>query len=91
MMGFWKSLRLLWDFTFRKPKDSAPREAYPVAPLTREALLAAPDQSIHRLGHSTILLKLRGRFWITDPVFAERAFALQWMGPKRFHESPRVS
>jgi L-ascorbate metabolism protein UlaG (beta-lactamase superfamily) len=35
--------------------------------------------------HSTMLLKLDGRFWLTDPVFSERASPFQWMGPKRFH------
>jgi L-ascorbate metabolism protein UlaG (beta-lactamase superfamily) len=35
-----------------------------------------------------MLLKLRGGFWITDPVFAERASPVQWMGPKRFHAPP---
>jgi L-ascorbate metabolism protein UlaG (beta-lactamase superfamily) len=31
---------------------------------------------------------LRGEFWITDPVFAERASPFQWAGPKRFHAPP---
>src|SRR3546814_20119131 len=54
----------------------------------RAQLLAAPDRSAFRLGHSTLLLKLRGGFWIPDPVFAERASPVQWMGPKRFHAPP---
>ncbi|HEX8866408.1 MAG TPA: MBL fold metallo-hydrolase, partial [Lentzea sp.] len=41
-----------------------------------------------RLGHSTLLVKLRGGWWITDPVFAERASPVQWFGPKRFHAPP---
>ena len=35
-----------------------------------------------------MLLKLRGEFWLTDPVFSERASPVQWMGPKRFHAPP---
>jgi L-ascorbate metabolism protein UlaG (beta-lactamase superfamily) len=35
-----------------------------------------------------MLLKLDGRFWLTDPVFSERASPFQWMGPKRFHAPP---
>jgi L-ascorbate metabolism protein UlaG (beta-lactamase superfamily) len=35
-----------------------------------------------------VLLKLRDKFWITDPVFAERASPVQWAGPKRFHQPP---
>jgi L-ascorbate metabolism protein UlaG (beta-lactamase superfamily) len=49
---------------------------------------AAPDRSLFRLGHSTILLKLRGQYWLTDPVFSERASPVQWMGPARFHAPP---
>ena len=40
------------------------------------------------LGHSSHLLKLRGRYWLIDPVFSERASPLQWVGPKRFHAPP---
>lgn len=35
-----------------------------------------------------MLLKLHDKFWITDPVFAERASPVQWAGPKRFHQPP---
>ncbi|MFT3761496.1 MAG: MBL fold metallo-hydrolase [Pseudoxanthomonas sp.] len=80
--------RLLWDFLFRKPGTTVPAGALPVQPLTRAELLDGPDRSLFRLGHSTVLLKLRGGFWITDPVFSERAFPVQWMGPKRFHAPP---
>ncbi len=81
-MGFLKGLRIFWDFTFHKPKDTVPPAPTPVLALTRADLLAAPDRSLWRLGHSTLLLKLRGGFWITDPVFAERASPVQWAGPE---------
>jgi N-acyl-phosphatidylethanolamine-hydrolysing phospholipase D len=35
------------------------------------------------IGHSTVLLQLGGLNIITDPVFSQRAFPLQWMGPRR--------
>ena len=57
-------------------------------PLTREALRLAPDRSLYRLGHSTVLLRLRGGWWLTDPVFSERASPVQFLGPKRFHAPP---
>ncbi len=79
---------ILRDFVFRKSPTAVPSTAPAVMPLTREDLLAAPDRSLFRLGHSTVLLKLRGGFWITDPVFSERASPVQWMGPKRFHAPP---
>jgi L-ascorbate metabolism protein UlaG (beta-lactamase superfamily) len=41
-----------------------------------------------RLGHSSILLKLRGTYWLIDPVFGERISPLSFAGPKRFHAPP---
>jgi len=80
--------RIWWDFMFNKPAGTVPARAPGVLPLTRADLEAAPDRSLFRLGHSTLLIKLRGGFWITDPVFAERASPVQWMGPRRFHAPP---
>ncbi|WP_329740412.1 MBL fold metallo-hydrolase [Dyella sp. A6] len=86
--GLSKTLRIIWNAMFNKPASSVPAGSIPVDVLSRAQLEAAPDRSLFRLGHSTMLLKLRGGFWITDPVFAERASPLQWMGPKRFHAPP---
>ena len=38
------------------------------------------------IGHSTILLQLGALNVITDPVFCERAFPVQWLGPRRVME-----
>lgn len=77
-----------WDFFFRKPPGTVPAGPLPVRPLTRAELDAAPDGSAYRLGHSTLLLRLRGGWWLTDPVFARRASPVQWAGPRRFHPPP---
>ena len=86
--GVVKTLGLIWNVLLNKPADTVPAAPLPVDTLTRAQLEAAPDRSLFRLGHSTMLIKLRGGFWITDPVFAERASPVQWMGPKRFHAPP---
>jgi L-ascorbate metabolism protein UlaG (beta-lactamase superfamily) len=86
--GLRKTLGIIWNVLLNKPADATPKAAPPVLALTRAQLEAAPDRSLFRLGHSTMLIKLRGGFWITDPVFAERASPVQWMGPKRFHAPP---
>ncbi len=86
--GFLQSLHLAWRFLFNKPSNTVPAGSIPVHELTQEALLAAPDNSLFRLGHSTLLMKLNGAFWLTDPVFSERASPFQWLGPKRFHQPP---
>lgn len=86
--GFWKMLGIFWDVMFHKPAGTVPDRPIEVQALTKDQLLAAPDRTLFRLGHSTVLLKLRGRFWLTDPVFSERASPFSWMGPKRFHAPP---
>jgi N-acyl-phosphatidylethanolamine-hydrolysing phospholipase D len=35
------------------------------------------------IGHSTVLLQLGGINVLTDPMFSQRAFPLQWIGPRR--------
>ncbi|RQR70669.1 hydrolase [Burkholderia sp. Bp9012] len=86
--GFGKTLGIAWNMLVNKPRNTVPTGALPIDSLTREQLGAAPDRSLYRLGHSTLLLKLRGEFWLTDPVFAERASPFRRIGPKRFHAPP---
>lgn len=82
------SAGVLWDLLFNKPKNTVPRAPVPVRALSRAELDHAPDRSLYRLGHSTLLLKLRGGWWLTDPVFSERASPFSFAGPKRFHAPP---
>ena len=86
--GFAKTLAITWRVLTQKPDTTVPSAPIPVQQLSAEALVQAPDMSLYRLGHSTLLLKLGGEFWLTDPVFAERASPVQWIGPKRFHAPP---
>ncbi|WP_313622023.1 MBL fold metallo-hydrolase [Achromobacter sp.] len=87
-LGFWKGLKLAWAVLFAKPSGTVPDTPIPVRALDRAQLEVAPDRSLYRLGHSTLLMKLRGRYWLTDPVFSERASPVQWAGPARFHAPP---
>ncbi|MGJ9416697.1 MBL fold metallo-hydrolase [Massilia sp. CMS3.1] len=80
--------RLIWDFMFNAPEGTVPAGAIPVRAMTRSALLAAPDNTLYRLGHSSTLIKLGGEFYLLDPVFSKRASPVQWAGPARFHEAP---
>ena len=83
-----KTLGIFWRMIFQKPASTRPTGMIPVKPLTREQLDKAADFSVYRLGHSTLLLKFRGRYWLTDPVYCERVSPFQWVGPKRFHAPP---
>jgi L-ascorbate metabolism protein UlaG (beta-lactamase superfamily) len=80
----WKRLLL------EKKVGTVPLDPIPVRTLTRAALDALDDNANHviRLGHSSHLLKLRGTWWLIDPVFGERTSPVSWAGPKRFHAPP---
>lgn len=83
-----ESLKLAWSTLFRKPHNTVPQTSIPIQPLSRADLLAAEDNTVFRLGHATVLLKIDGQFYLTDPVFSERASPVQWAGPRRFHPCP---
>ncbi|KQP13686.1 MBL fold metallo-hydrolase [Pseudorhodoferax sp. Leaf267] len=81
----------IWSrFFFGTKEGTVPVDAIPVRPLTRAQLDALPIDANHivRLGHSSHLLKLQGRYWLIDPVFAERVSPFSFLGPKRFHAPP---
>ncbi len=83
-----ENLALFWTVMFKKSKATVPTGVIPVDTLSRAQLQAAPDDSVFRLGHSTMLLKFGGLFYLTDPVFSRRASPVQWAGPARFHQPP---
>ncbi|MEK8027989.1 MBL fold metallo-hydrolase [Pseudaquabacterium rugosum] len=86
--GLLQSLTIGRDMLFDKPAGTRPDGPLPMQALTGDDLAAAPDGSLWRLGHSTVLIKLDGHFWLTDPVWAERASPLPWIGPRRFQPPP---
>ena len=81
----------IWSrFVTAGKEGTVPVDPIPVRLLTRAQLDALDPAANHvvRLGHSSHLLKLRGSYWLIDPMFSERASPVQWAGPKRFHPPP---
>lgn len=81
----------IWSrFIFGSKVDTVPVDPIPVRPITSAQLDALDAQANHivRLGHSSHLLKLQGKFWLIDPVFGERVSPFTFAGPKRFHAPP---
>ena len=94
-LGLWakvkvvgRTARMFWRFTFDKPSYTRPTGTIPVERMTRAGLLAAEDRTLWKLGHSSVLMKLEGSFFLTDPVFGKRASPIFFAGPKRFHPTP---
>lgn len=86
--GRLEQARIMWDFFFNKPADTRPSGDIPLQAVTRARLQAAPNNTVYRLGHSTVLMKLDDEFWITDPIFSKRSSPVQFAGPERFHAPP---
>ncbi len=70
--------------------DKTPAMPIPLQLVSRAQLDALPDNDVHfvKLGHSSVLLKVYGKYWLLDPVFSERASPFSLLGPKRFHQAP---
>jgi N-acyl-phosphatidylethanolamine-hydrolysing phospholipase D len=61
-----------------------PRGSFPTAmPAIANPRGGAGEYSATWIGHSTVYLQMGGLNVITDPVFSERAFPVQWVGPRR--------
>lgn len=88
--GKMDTLALLKRWLTEKKHHPTPTQKMPVEPIDKIALYLLDDQKNHlfRLGHSTVLLKLAGDFWLIDPVFSKRASPFQFFGPQRFHSPP---
>ncbi|WP_149195262.1 MBL fold metallo-hydrolase [Luteimonas suaedae] len=85
----WRELpKAWWSFMFDRPAGTTPPQPPPVETMDPVRLQDVDDGTVFRLGHSTVLIKLAGGWWLTDPVFSERASPLQWAGPRRFHPPP---
>ena len=82
--------RIWTRFFFGEKVGTVPVDPIPVQAITRAQLDALPAAGNHivRLGHSSHLLKLQGRYWLIDPVFGERVSPVSFAGPKRFHAPP---
>jgi L-ascorbate metabolism protein UlaG (beta-lactamase superfamily) len=65
-------------------------QAVAVVPGTGERFQTAPPSGLRItwLGHSTLVLEIDGKRFLTDPIFGARASPFDWVGPERWYESP---
>ncbi|MCP8900353.1 MBL fold metallo-hydrolase [Gilvimarinus xylanilyticus] len=83
-------MKIFWRFMTEERPDAEPDSELPLQTLSRSQLDALSDDQVHlvKLGHSSILLKIHGSYWLIDPVFSERASPFSFLGPKRFQPTP---
>lgn len=62
-----------------------PDEGYPgfIARWWQYAEITGHRDAVWWLGHATLLLRLDGRYLLTDPIFSHRASPLRFWGPQR--------
>jgi L-ascorbate metabolism protein UlaG (beta-lactamase superfamily) len=84
--SFWRVMRKF----FQKHPDREP--ALPLGPFAvqADALTGAPAQALRTtwLGHSSLLLDVDGKRYLTDPLWYQRASPFRYAGPRRFFENP---
>ncbi|MCB9184709.1 MAG: MBL fold metallo-hydrolase [Flavobacteriales bacterium] len=91
-MPFTVMLKVMW--TMLKGADGRePKSPLPTVRFDREAWERIPvDQvALCWFGHSSVLIKLDGITFLTDPVFGERASTFTFAGPKRFPYTERIT
>ncbi len=84
-----------WLLTRKAPPPPAPQPLFPNDPEALRANAGAP--ALTWIGHSTFLVQLEGRNFLTDPIFTDRASPVYFAGPKRItppglglHQLPRI-
>ncbi|MGX9461487.1 MBL fold metallo-hydrolase [Shewanella sp. A14] len=85
LSSLWPIAKAYWQ---TQRHDPVPKGSVPLVMLTQKILAQDPEDAVYRLGHSTLLMRIDGEYLLIDPVFSERASPVQWVGPKRFHQSP---
>jgi N-acyl-phosphatidylethanolamine-hydrolysing phospholipase D len=77
-------LRWSWERRRQERAPNPPRGSLPTAmPSIAHPRAAADAATATWIGHSTVLLQVGGLNLLLDPMWSERAFPVQWMGPRR--------
>jgi len=69
---------------YASPEDELPVETIDPARFSE----SPPPLRVTWLGHSTLLLEVEGKVFLTDPVWGERTSPVSWIGPRRWYEPP---
>lgn len=70
--GFVDFLR--WKLSKKTPYPLGEENEVPrVVPGLRERVRSSPHDFIAWIGHAAFLIRINGEYWITDPIFSERA------------------
>lgn len=84
--------KVMWEM-MKGGQGREPKDIIPTVPFDKRAWEAVPETSMALawFGHSTLLIKIEGITFLTDPVFGARASTFSFAGPKRFHYAQLMS
>lgn len=71
-----------------KSKQASPKAELPVIKRAKADFVSPQDLRLTWLGHSTVLIEIEGKRFLTDPVWGERTSPFSFMGPKRWYKAP---
>ncbi|MCP4163351.1 MAG: MBL fold metallo-hydrolase [Deltaproteobacteria bacterium] len=85
IMVDWGLFKAVWKRVF-EGNDAEPDKKFILRRNKIKRVLNFDDKEfqVAWLGHSTVLIKIEGKYFMTDPVWGKRASPLTWAGPKRF-------
>lgn len=86
-IGFGHYWEIALELYFNKPPGG---EADPKLPAQKLDWAAWPEQEglqLAWLGHTTYLIRLEGKWLITDPMLSNRAGPVPWLSPERYSEA----
>ncbi len=72
------------SFFFRRFMESLKASPPPVPVIINGEPLHNQQHTVTWIGHSTLLVKMNGVYFLTDPHFSERASPFRFAGPKRY-------
>jgi len=79
-----------WSAMFGSVENRSPSEEPIVQQRSKKDFDDPPASGLRVtwLGHSTLLLEIEGRRFLTDPVWGERTSPVSWLGPQRYYAPP---
>ncbi len=83
-------LKAGYKFLTGKHPYVKPEKVIPIVKLSKSDFPEKPNDkfSVKWLGHSSLLIEIEGKRYLTDPVFGDYTTPIMYMGPKRFFPPP---
>ncbi len=79
-----------YNYMFKNNKNRKPNFEIPIVDVNVDSFANknSDELSIIWLGHATTLINIDGTILLTDPILTKWASPIDWLGPKRFFDSP---